>query len=261
MDEEIELKSFPFDSIAKDREYPAAIFRKYFHKFLSTGVYFGKYEGYGDYSMKVVTDTGLKVKVTKGAGNIKGLDFELDKDTLLNINLSAETNRKDIVVVKADDTLARRKTTLYVKEGTETEFPELTRTKDIYEICLAKISVTAGKITIDLDDIEDTRRDAELCGIVTSLIDINIQDVLDEIKLKKEKFFADLDITTKDEVDELIAGLKAYIDTAKTALEGDVAMNLINLITANATSINNLNTAINTKADKKKTWNIILDTK
>ena len=86
---------------------------------------------------------------------------------------------------------------------------------------------------------------------------INIQDVLDEIKLKKEKFFADLDITTKDEVDELIAGLKAYIDTAKTALEGDVAMNLINLITANATSINNLNTAINTKADKKKTWNII----
>lgn len=260
MDEEIELKSFPFDSIAKDREYPANDFRRYFHKFLSTGVYFGKYNDYGDYSMKVVPDTGLKVKVKKGAGNIKGLDFELDKDTLLNINLSADTNRKDMVVVKADDTLARRITTLYVKEGTATEFPTLTRTKDIYELCIAKISVTAGKITIDLDDIEDTRRNEDLCGIVTSLIDIDIQDVLNDITTKKNNYFAVLNSLTQTEIDELISGLEQYIETAQTALEGDVAMNLLNLITANTSSINNLNTTISTKADKKKVWNIELDT-
>lgn len=259
MNEEIELKSFPFDSIAKDREYPANIFRNYFYKFLSTGVYFGKYKNYGDYSMKVVPDTGLKVKVTKGAGNIKGLDFELDEDTLLNINLSAETNRKDLVIVKADDTLARRKTTLYVKEGTATEFPTLTRTNDIYELGIAKINVTAGKITIDLDDIEDTRRNEDLCGIVTSLIDIDIQDVLDDITAKKNNYFAVLSSLTQTEIDELIAGLKQYIKTAQTALEGDVAMNLLNLITANTTSINNLQTTINTKANKKKVWNITID--
>lgn len=257
MSEEIELKSFPFDSIADDREYPANDFRRYFHKFLSTGVYFGKYNDYGDYSMKVVPDTGLKVKVKKGAGNIKGLDFELEEDILLNVNLSAETNRKDIVVVKADDTLAKRKTILYVKEGTQTEFAQLTRTKDIYEICLAKISVTAGKITIDLDDIEDTRRDAELCGIVTSLIDIDIQDVLDDITTKKNNYFTILNTMTQEEIDELISGLQEYINTAQTALEGDVAMNLLNLINANSTSINNL---VNTKSNKKKTWNITLDT-
>ena len=32
--EKIELESFPFDSIVDDREYPAAIFRNYFGKFL-----------------------------------------------------------------------------------------------------------------------------------------------------------------------------------------------------------------------------------
>ena len=57
----IELKSFPFNSILDDREYEAEVFRNYFGKFLTTGVYFGLYNNYGDYSMKVVPDTGLKV--------------------------------------------------------------------------------------------------------------------------------------------------------------------------------------------------------
>ena len=163
----IELKSFPFDSIADDREYPAQIFRNYFHKFLSTGVYFGKYKDYGDYSMKVIPSLELNVRVTKGAGILRGLDFELEEDAILPVTLSLGKIRKDMVVVKADDTLPERKTTLYIKEGTETDFAELERTDDIYEICLAKITVGDTKTTVDLDDIEDTRRDSELAGIVT----------------------------------------------------------------------------------------------
>lgn len=211
----VELKSFPFDSITDDREYPAQIFRNYFHKFLSTGIYFGKYKNYGDYSMKVVPQEGLKIQVTKGAGILRGLDFELEEDTTLTVNLSLNKTRRDMVVVKSDDTLAERKTTLYVKEGTETEFAELERTNDIFEICLAKINVGDTKATIDLDDIEDTRRDSELAGIVTSLIDIDIQDVLDDITKKKDKFFESLGITTKKQAEELIEELSQYVDVKR----------------------------------------------
>lgn len=257
----IELKSFPFDSIADDREYPAQVFRNYFHKFLSTGVYFGKYKSYGDYSMKVVQDTGLNVKVTKGAGIIKGLDFELEADKVLPIKLGGDTARKDMVVVKADDTLAERRTTLYVKEGTATDFATLTRANDIYEICLAKITVGAGKITIDLDDIEDTRRNEELCGIVTSLIDIDIQDVLDDITLKKNNYFTTINNLTQTEVDKLIASLEKYIETAQATLDENVAMNLLNLINSTKTELSTSITALsNTKANKKKVYNITIDT-
>lgn len=61
---EITLKSFPFDSqkvlntssnqMEDDRLYAAEIFREYFAKFLSNGVYYGHYKNYGENSMKVV---------------------------------------------------------------------------------------------------------------------------------------------------------------------------------------------------------------
>lgn len=256
----IELKSFPFDSIADDREYPAHIFRNYFHKFLSTGVYFGKYKNYGDYSMKVMQNTGLNVKVTKGAGIIKGLDFELETDTVLAVRLGGDTTRKDMIVVKADDTLAERKTSLYVKEGTETSFAELKRTNDIYEICLAKITVKAGSVTIDLDDIEDTRRDEELCGIVTSLIDIDIEDVLDEITNKKDNFFVQLGISTEQEKVEFFESLNSWFQNIQDILDENAATNLLNLINTNISNIALLQEEIETKADAKKIWNVSIDT-
>lgn len=245
----VELKSFPFDSIADDREYPAQIFRNYFHKFLSTGVYFGKYKDYGDYSMKVVPSLELNVRVTKGAGIIKGLDFELENDAVLPIDLSLGKIRKDMVVVKADDTLAERKTTLYIKKGTETSFPELERTNDIYEICLATITVGDTKTTVELDDIEDTRRDENLAGIVTSLIDIDIQDILNDITTKKNNFFTNLDSTVKQEFED-------WLQTIQDILDENTAGNLLNLINTNTQSIEGLdedvssiNTTLGTKAN------------
>ena len=71
----ITLKSFPFDSMEvlnsqsgkmePDRLYEAEIFRKYFSKFLSNGVYFGNYKNYVENSMKVIADGGLNIKLSK----------------------------------------------------------------------------------------------------------------------------------------------------------------------------------------------------
>lgn len=231
---EIELESFPFDSIIDDREYEAEVFRNYFEKFLTTGVYFGLYENYGDYSMKVMTDSNLNVKVIKGCGLIRGADYNLKSDTILSLEMPIGTDRNDMIVVRLDDTLEERKTKMYVKQGTATEFAELERTIDVYEICLAKIVVRDRALEIEMDDIVDTRRDKELCGIVTSLIDIDIQDVLDDITTKKDAFFAELNITTEKEKREFFQRLETWFQTIQDILDGDTAGHLLNLINDNA---------------------------
>lgn len=247
---EVELESFPFDSIIDDREYEASIFRNYFGKFLSSGVYFGLYNNYGDYSMKVVPDTGLNVKVTKGCGLIKGADYNLKDDKVLSINMPIGSARKDMIIVRLDDKLEVRKTKLYVKEGTATDFATLERTTDVYEICLAKIVVGDRVLEITIDDIEDTRRNSELCGIVTSLIDIDIQDVLDDITAKKDKFFEDLNIETEEEKTAFFNRLEAWFQSLQEILDENTAGNLLNKINANTQAINSNTSQINENTQK-----------
>lgn len=258
--EKVELKSFPFDSIVDDREYEAAVFRKYFGKFLTTGVYFGKYNNYGDYSMKVTASNGLNIKVIKGCGIIKGADFELENDAVLTLEMAVGSDRKDIVVVRVDDTIEQRKTTLYIKQGTSTEFAELERTTDVYEICLAKILVQDRALNITTDDITDMRRDSEFCGIVTSLIDIDIEDVLDEITNKKDNFFVQLGINTEQEKVEFFESLNSWFQNIQDILDENAATNLLNLINTNISNIALLQEEIETKADAKKIWNVSIDT-
>ena len=151
---EITLKSFPFDSMnvlntessqmEPDRLYAAEIFRKYFAKFLSNGVYFGNYKNYGENSMKVTADGGLNIRVAKGAGLIEGADFENEQERVFTLERPVSGNRVDRVVVKFDTTLAVRETQIYVKSGTGETPALLQRDENIYEICLAEVTVKAN---------------------------------------------------------------------------------------------------------------------
>ena len=105
----VTLKSFPFDSMEvlnsesgqmeKDRSYEAEVFRKYFAKFLSNGVYFGHYRNYGDNSMKVTVDGGLNIRIAKGAGIIEGVDFENEEARVITLERPTTGNRIDRVIV------------------------------------------------------------------------------------------------------------------------------------------------------------------
>lgn len=186
MSTSVTLKSFPFDSMEilneesgqmeDDRLYEAEIFRKYFAKFLSNGVYFGHYKNYGENSMKVSLDNGLTIKVSKGCGIVNGADYELENDTLFVLERPATAERKDRVVIRVDDTLAVRKTQLYVKEGNGTVPATLQRDENIYEICIAEI-IVKGTSNLREQDIFDTRLDKELCGIVNSLISVDGEEL------------------------------------------------------------------------------------
>ena len=178
----VTLKSFPFDSMEKlneesgqmedDRLYEAEIFRKYFAKFLSNGVYFGHYKNYGENSMKVSLDSGLTIKVAKGAGIIEGADYELEENSFFTLERPASGSRKDRVVVRLDKTLAERNTYLLIKEGNGTTVATLQRDDNIYEICIAEVTVKSTT-NITANDIKDTRLNKSLCGIVNSLISVD----------------------------------------------------------------------------------------
>ena len=183
---EITLKSFPFDSqkvlntessqMEDDRIYEAEIFRKYFAKFLSNGVYFGKYKNYGENGMKVSAAGGLNIKVNAGAGIIEGADFENEEDKTFTLERPITGTRIDRVIVKLDKTLAVRETQLYIKEGNGETPVTLQRDDNIYEICLAEVTVKSTS-NIETADITDKRTDSGLCGIVNSLISVDGEEL------------------------------------------------------------------------------------
>lgn len=191
MSEMITLKSFPFDSMEvlnpesgqmeEDRLYEAEIFRKYFAKFLSNGVYFGDYKNYKENSMKVTADGGLNIRVASGAGIIEGADYENENDQLFTLERPVSGERIDRVVVRLDKTLAERNTYLLVKKGNGTTVEELQRDENIYEICLAEVTVKSTT-NIEASDVIDTRLNKDLCGIVNSLITVDGEELYQNFK-------------------------------------------------------------------------------
>lgn len=187
----ITLKSFPFDSMEvlnsesnqmePDRLYEAEIFRKYFAKFLSNGVYFGNYKNYGENSMKVTSDGGLNIRIAKGAGLIEGADYENEEERVITLERPTSGSRIDRVIIRLDKTLAERNTYLLIKAGDGTTTAELQRDENIYEICLAEITVKSTS-NISLGDVVDKRLNKELCGIVNSLISVDGEELYQKFR-------------------------------------------------------------------------------
>lgn len=260
----VTLKSFPFDSMKvlneesgqmeDDRLYEAEIFRKYFAKFLSNGVYFGHYKNLGESGMKVSLDNGLTIRVAAGCGIINGADYELESDSLFVLDRPANGNRVDRVVVKVDDTLATRETQLYIKEGNGTTPAALQRDENIYEICIAEVTVKSTSNILE-EDIVDTRLDKELCGIVNSLISVDgkelyqrFQDYIDEVAENLVRKDQDNIIEGKLIVNGGIEGnLKGDVDgNAKTATNAEEANHSISADTSSSCT-GNSETATNAR--------------
>lgn len=240
---EVILESFPFDSMKVlneqsgkmegDRRYDARVFREYFRKFLSNGVYFGTYKNYGDKSMKVTLDGGMNIKVTKGCGVIEGADYELENDVVITLDRPATNTRIDRVVVRFDSTLSERNTSIDVKQGNGTTVAMLQRDNNIYEICLAEVTVKSTS-NITESDIKDTRLDKNLCGVVSSLITIDGEKIIQNFKDYIDSVTENL--VRKDQ-DSVIEGKI----TAKGGLEGDLKGD----VDGNAKTATNANKANN----------------
>lgn len=232
MSGEITLKSFPFDSMdvlnsesgkmEPDRLYEAEIFRKYFAKFLSSGVYFGNYNNYGENSMKVTADGGLNIRIGKGAGIIEGADYENEEEKVFTLERPVTGNRIDRVVVKLDKTLAIRETQLYVKSGTGTTPAALQRDDNIYEICLAEVTVKSTS-NIEASDITDKRTNSNLCGIVNSLISIDGEELYQQFQNYIENIKSNLVLKNQDNT---ISGKIIVTGGVESNVKGNVVGNV-----------------------------------
>lgn len=254
----ITLKSFPFDSmevlneqsgqLEADRLYEAEIFRKYFAKFLSNGVYFGHYKNYGENSMKVTADGGLNIRVAAGAGIIEGADYENENEQVYTLERPTTGNRIDRVIVKLDKTLATRETQLYIKQGNGTTPAVLQRNDNIYEICLAEVTVKSTT-NISETDIKDMRLDKNLCGIVTSLISVDgkelrqrfeeyIDSIIDNLVRKDQDIITNVNIVGKTikDVNNKTLSTNDFTNAYKSKLDELVNTVINNTLTSTATN-------------------------
>ena len=253
---DIVLESFPFDAMEvlnqessqmePDREYEAKVFRTYFKMFLSNGVYYGDYKNYKENSMKVSSDGGMNISVAKGAGLIEGADFENTEERTIALERPASGNRVDRIVVQLNDSLDTRQTKLIVKQGNGTTPASLQRDDNIYEICIAEVTVKSTSNITD-DDIVDKRTNKDVCGIVNSLITVDGEELYQRIQDYIDSETENL--VRKDEANVTIEGIfkdanggtskNNFTDAYKQKLDGIASG-------ANKTVINNTLTSTST---------------
>lgn len=266
--DEIILESFPFDSMEvlnteseqmePDREYAAEVFRRYFKMFLSNGVYYGHYKNYGENSMKVTANGGMNVKVATGAGLIEGADFENTEERIITLERPVANTRVDRIVVQFNSSLDTRATKLIVKQGNGNIPATLQRDENIYEICIAEVTVKSTS-NITEEDITDKRVDKDVCGIVNSLISVDgeelyqqfkdyISTITDNIMLKNQDNICTGKITAQ-------GGFKGDVDgNAKTASSCTGNASTSSNCTGNARNSNKITNSKKYKASRSSKW-------
>ena len=160
-------KSGFFNSSDGDRIYDAADFAAYFGSLVSNGVFYMTAT-----NLQVAPSIGLAVIVAAGSAWINGYRYENTDDLNLPLTTANGSNpRIDRIVVRLSQ--ISRSVQIAVVDGTPAATPvapALTRTSDIYELCLADVLVPTAATSIVANNIMDTRLNTNLCGLVNSLV-------------------------------------------------------------------------------------------
>lgn len=176
-------KSGFFTSSSGDRKYGSDWLAQYIAAIISNGVYTTEL---------TVSGGNGNMSVTVGAGRAWINGYMYSNDSNMTLALSAADgalSRTDLIVLRLD--MTNRQITLAVMQG---DFgggvPVLTRTSDIYELCLAQISVVAGTTQITAQMITDTRADETVCGIVAGAVtQLSTGELLNQLKAGFEEWF------------------------------------------------------------------------
>ena len=160
-------KSGFFNSSSGDRIYDATDFATYFGSLVSNGIF------YKDTSnLQVAPGSGMAVNMAAGSGWINGYHYE--NTTVLSKTLETANGsfpRIDRIVLRWS--FLDRSIVVAVLTGTATATPSapaLTRSTDVYELCLAEVLVPQAATSITAGNISDTRLNSNLCGTVNSLV-------------------------------------------------------------------------------------------
>lgn len=191
-----------FNSINGDRVYNADQMSEMFDGLISDGVY----QNVGD-GMRVMPGNGMTVNVSTGRARVNSQWAKLDAAQPLTLNAAHVTlNRYTAICLRVD--IAQRKIEIIARDGsnaTTPTKPAIIRNSSYYENILAYVYIKAGTTTITQANIEDTRANTKLCGIVSSLV-----QQLDTSTLFEQYATA---------YAEQLADMRAWFNAEKTAYE------------------------------------------
>lgn len=195
-----------FNSIDHDRVYSAADWAAYFAAFIVSGV---MPQPSDQLAVVEGDDTGLSVYVSAGKAFIKGYNYENTAPLALTLETAdGSYPRIDRIVLRWSRSL--RELFCVVLTGTPAATPAapaLTRTGDVYELCLAEVAVARGATEISQSNITDTRGDSTLCGFCSWLFD-EAGNNYDDFWLQFQAQFADWLDSLDDQIDpDTLAGL------------------------------------------------------
>jgi len=126
-----------------------------------------------DNALEVVpSGAGMSVSVKSGFATALGRYLYNNAPYTVLIDGADSQTRIDLIIVRVSSLQSERNCTLTVKKGTPAlspEAPALTRNERVHELCLAKVTIPSGAISITDVMIEDTRADEQLCGYVSGL--------------------------------------------------------------------------------------------
>ncbi|TFJ74403.1 hypothetical protein [Carnobacterium maltaromaticum] len=138
------------------------------------------------------------------------------------------TAKKGAVVLRMD--LNERLMSVETKGTTE-----LTRTNSIYELMLAEVAIPGGGLPITQSMIKDTRGNGELCGYVSSLIDIDPTTLWLQFEADYSEWLKKMEIKAEEGLDGFNLFMnnariqfKEWFDHLKIELSDNVAGNLQN---------------------------------
>lgn len=198
-----------------DRVYLAEQFAAYFAAFIGNGVY-----GHSMQKLQVLCQDvpDMSIKVLSGEAYINGWWYR-NKDTY---NLSVPIadgvlSRIDIVVVRWGN--AERDMWLELITGTPSANPvkpSIRRDADYFDLQLATISVPAGAIRITQAQIQDTRLDNAVCGLVTGVVDqIDTTNLYNQFEAYFQEFKNNYEADFDDWTEQQKQGYLTYIATQK----------------------------------------------
>ncbi|MCI1952576.1 MAG: hypothetical protein LKJ50_05535 [Clostridiales bacterium] len=203
--------------------YDAADFAAFFASFFKNGVFARPATG-----LQVrARHNDMRVTISPGVAFIDGYRYELDNsDSEFNFTVptaNGSLDRMDIIVVRRD--LVNQIAKLVYIAGTAASnpsVPALTRTNDVDEIQLCKISVTHGAVKISDSDITDTRFNDSMCGIVASAV----------TDVSTKELFAQYNAMYQDFQTKVNNAFSTWFANVQNTLSGDAAGNLLIKINA-----------------------------
>lgn len=197
-----------------DRVYSASSFAHYFSLLVKNGVFPDPSTGM---QVKASSNPDMHVSVQPGSGWINGYYITVEDNVPEQLTVptaNSSLSRIDSVIMGLN--YVDRKIQLYIKSGAVSASPSsvsLQRDKDLYELELAQITVSAGMASISQSSIIDMRQNTSRCGIVAGTIDqIDTEGLFAQYDDAFQTWFSDLQL----QLDENVA---ANLQRRITALE------------------------------------------